>query len=185
VSISDASRLSVAAMSILLGFALAKAMEGQGDIAQAFAAFQRANAERRASVEWGGVRERRRDGGDPGRVRRGIACTLDPGLGHELIQVASLPRSGSTPVEQILASHPQVEGTGEIGDMPQVADAEARRRSSAFPSWVPDVSSQELVSARPGVHRPHRPLAEVQATLHRQEPGELASRGSDAGVLAD
>jgi hypothetical protein len=68
---------------------------------------------------------------------------LDPELGREAILIVSIPRSGSTLVEQILASHPEVEGANEIKDMPEVIDAESRRRRSAFPLWAPDASAED------------------------------------------
>jgi hypothetical protein len=47
-----------------------------------------------------------------------------------------MPRSGSTLVEQILASHSQVEGGGELPDLPMVLTEDSRRRGVAFPHWV-------------------------------------------------
>ncbi len=47
-----------------------------------------------------------------------------------------MPRSGSTLVEHILATHPDVEGANEIPDLPQVIDDESRRRGQPFPQWV-------------------------------------------------
>ena len=41
-------------------------------------------------------------------------------FGDKAIFVVSLPRAGSTLLEQILASHSQVEGAGELIDLPQV-----------------------------------------------------------------
>jgi tetratricopeptide (TPR) repeat protein len=128
---------------VLLGFAMGKALEDQGDFARAFAAFQRANVEQRSSVKWNGAREHERVEAIRHAFAGALSVPLDPGLGHEVIQIVSVPRSGSTLVEQILASHPQVEGAGEIEDMPQVADAEAQRRACAFPLWVPGASPQD------------------------------------------
>ena len=72
-----------------------------------------------------------------------MPAPLDPELGREAILIVSIPRSGSTLVEQILASHPEVEGANEIKDMTQVIDAETRRRESAFPLWVPDADAED------------------------------------------
>jgi hypothetical protein len=44
------------------------------------------------------------------------------------IFIVGLPRSGSTLVEQILASHSQVEGTGELSNLMQIATAIGRYR---------------------------------------------------------
>src|SRR3546814_13982963 len=51
------------------------------------------------------------------------------------IFIAGLPRSGSTLVEQILASHPGVEGLGELFDMerlPQIGRASCRERGCRY-----------------------------------------------------
>ncbi len=122
----------------MLGFALAKALEDQGDYAQAFDVFNTVNASRRKYVKWDAAGEHKRveailrvfDGWSPPPPR-------DPARGREVILIVSIPRSGSTLVEQILASHPDVEGANEIGDLPAVIDAETRRRRDAFPFWLP------------------------------------------------
>ncbi|MEO8810996.1 MAG: sulfotransferase, partial [Rhodanobacter sp.] len=127
----------------LLGFTFAKALEGQGEYARAFDAFRTANASRRGRVKWDSAGERRR----VNAILRAFASeappALDAGLGHEVILIVSIPRSGSTLVEHILASHPQVEGANEIKDLTQVIDAETHRRDSAYPLWVPDATAQD------------------------------------------
>ncbi len=127
----------------LLGFSFAKALEGQGEYAQAFEAFRTANASRRRRVKWDAAGEHRR----VDAIRRVFADTtptpIDARLGNEAILIVSIPRSGSTLVEQILASHPEVEGANEIKDMKQVIDAETGRRNSAFPLWVPDATAED------------------------------------------
>jgi cytochrome c-type biogenesis protein CcmH/NrfG len=127
----------------LLGFALAKALEDQGEYAQAFETFRLANASRRKRVRWDAAGERRRVDAILRVFADATPAPLDPALGREAIFIVSIPRSGSTLVEQILASHPQVEGANEIKDLPQVIDAETRRRASAFPLWVPDATAQD------------------------------------------
>lgn len=51
------------------------------------------------------------------------------------ILVVGLPRSGSTLIEQILASHSQVDGTHELGDLPRAVQSVRREenRRSRFP----------------------------------------------------
>ncbi|WP_426662290.1 tetratricopeptide repeat-containing sulfotransferase family protein [Rhodanobacter aciditrophus] len=127
----------------LLGFTLAKALEDQGDYAQAFETFRFANASRRQRVRWDAAGEHRRVEAIQRVFAQGMPPPLDPRLGHEAILIVSVPRSGSTLVEQILASHPEVEGANEIKDMSQVIDAETRRRRSAFPLWAPDASAAD------------------------------------------
>jgi tetratricopeptide (TPR) repeat protein len=57
--------------------------------------------------------------------------------GKEVIFIVSLPRSGSTLTEQILASHSQVEGAIELPDMGQVMMEESDRLQSSFFDWAP------------------------------------------------
>lgn len=127
----------------LLGFAYAKALEDQGDHAQAFEVFRLANASQRKLVKWDAAGERRRVDAIQRMFANPMPPPLDSRFGREAILIVSPPRSGSTLVEQILASHPEVEGANEIKDLPQVIDAETRRRRSAFPLWVPDASAQD------------------------------------------
>lgn len=118
------------------GFVLAKALEDAGRIGEAHAVLGIANALKRRGVEWDA---------------RGFSASVDAimqafpaprasaspaTLGHEVIFIVSLPRAGSTLVEQILASHPEVEGANELGDLGAVIDGESRRTGVAFPGWV-------------------------------------------------
>src|SRR6185312_7507313 len=66
--------------------------------------------------------------------------SLNASLGHEVIFIVSLPRSGSTLTEQILASHPDVEGANELPDLGNVLEAESRRTGLEFPAWVPNAT---------------------------------------------
>ncbi len=127
----------------LLGFALAKALENQGDYAQAFEEFRAANASRRRRVKWDAPGEHKRVDAILRVFAGEMPAPIDARLGNEVILIVSIPRSGSTLVEQILASHPEVEGANEIKDMTQVIDAETARRKSAFPLWVPDATAED------------------------------------------
>jgi tetratricopeptide (TPR) repeat protein len=127
----------------LLGFTSAKALENQGEYAQAFEAYRVANASRRRRVRWDAAGEHRRVDAILRVFADDTPTPIDARLGNEVILIVSIPRSGSTLVEQILASHPQVEGANEIKDMTQVVDAETKRRNSAFPLWVPDARAED------------------------------------------
>jgi tetratricopeptide (TPR) repeat protein len=127
----------------LLGFTFAKALESQGDYAQAFEVYRAANASRRRRVQWDAAGEHRRIEAILRAFAGETSTSIDASLGHEAILIVSIPRSGSTLVEQILASHPEVEGANEIRDMKEVIDAETKRRNSAFPLWVPDATAED------------------------------------------
>ncbi len=60
------------------------------------------------------------------------------------ILIVGLPRSGSTLIEQILASHSQVDGTHELGDLPQVVKRIRRfsRKQVSFPGNLLDLSPE-------------------------------------------
>jgi tetratricopeptide (TPR) repeat protein len=61
------------------------------------------------------------------------------------ILVVGLPRSGSTLIEQILASHSQVDGTHELGDLSRAVQTVRRRsrKHSRFPEALTDLSIDE------------------------------------------
>lgn len=127
----------------LIGSAFAKALENQGDYAQAFEIYGLVKASQRRWAHWDAVKEREQIEAIACEFEHATPPPVDKSLGHEVILITSLPRSGSTLVEQILASHPQVEGANEIRDMQQVIDAETRRRESPFPSWVMTASAED------------------------------------------
>jgi tetratricopeptide (TPR) repeat protein len=63
---------------------------------------------------------------------------LEENAGHGVsdaspILIVGLPRSGSTLIEQILASHSQIEGTHELSDLPKVAATIPKSNQDRFP----------------------------------------------------
>ena len=128
---------------IAIGFALAKALDDRSAYAESFDVLREANALKRRQLQWDAAAERR-------HVDAIMAAFAQPGpepadatQGQEVIFIVSLPRSGSTLTEQILASHPLVEGADEIADLPQVIEAESQRRGMAFPQWVPAATADD------------------------------------------
>jgi tetratricopeptide (TPR) repeat protein len=108
-----------------LCFALGKALEDRGEHAESFTYYQRGNALKkegslyRPAAQERAVR-RQMDICTPEffAARRGWGCPdASP------IFVLGLPRAGSTLIEQILASHPQVEGTMELANIPRLVGA--------------------------------------------------------------
>jgi tetratricopeptide (TPR) repeat protein len=104
-------------------FATGKALEDAGDFAASFAAYAEGNRLRRNEIHYDAVestarlrRSRTLYTPDFLRERAGLGCEApDP------IFIVGLPRSGSTLLEQILASHSQVEGTMELPDITAMA----------------------------------------------------------------
>ncbi|ULU25352.1 tetratricopeptide repeat-containing sulfotransferase family protein [Dyella terrae] len=127
---------------VTIGFALAKALDEHGRYAESLDALATANAVAQRSHPWNAAAFSASvasitDAFDPPR-----ATSAEP-LGHEVIFIASLPRSGSTLVEQILATHSSVEGAGELPDLPYVLGEESRRRGKPFPLWVSDMQPED------------------------------------------
>lgn len=124
-----------------LTFALAKALEDCGDPAGSFAMLVEANTSMRRRIPW-----------DAQKFSQGVDAVLDAfanpghtasGRGSEVIFVVSLPRSGSTLVEQILASHPQVHGGDELPHVEAIIAAENRRRGLPLATWARDASTAD------------------------------------------
>jgi predicted Zn-dependent protease len=106
-----------------LDFALGKAQEDAGHAETAFTHYFAGNQVRRALIDY-----------DPADLTRSVERNKTiytpsffaerEGWGYSApdpIFVVSLPRSGSTLIEQILASHSQVEGTTELPDITALA----------------------------------------------------------------
>ncbi|MEI9996719.1 MAG: sulfotransferase [Rhizomicrobium sp.] len=107
---------------IHLCFALGKALEDRDDVAASWEYYARGNALMRSENRY-----------RPERIEASTAeqievCTRDffarrTGWGtarRDPIFILGLPRSGSTLLEQILASHSQVEGTQELAEIPRM-----------------------------------------------------------------
>lgn len=103
---------------------LGKHYERAGDFEAAFLQFSRSNAAQRTGLPTFD-RERLRD------TIAGLIATFSPAaLSHAAahglatrrpIFIVGMPRSGTTLVEQILASHPEVFGAGELTRIPELA----------------------------------------------------------------
>lgn len=128
---------------IALGFALAKAQEDQHDYLAAFDSLRAANALKRRRVHWDAAAEHAQIEAIMRCFEQPAPTPVDPTLGHEVIFIVSLPRSGSTLTEQILASHPQVEGANEIDTLPRIIEEESQRRGQCFPVWVTSATAAD------------------------------------------
>jgi tetratricopeptide (TPR) repeat protein len=125
---------------IAMGFALAKAEDDQGRYAESMHALAEANAIALRYRTW-----------DTAGFERTIAsiraatCKGDAGqnLGEEVIFIVGMPRSGSTLIEQILASHSKVEGAAELSDLPVILGEESARRRKPYPAWLADLGPED------------------------------------------
>jgi tetratricopeptide (TPR) repeat protein len=122
-----------------LGFALGKAMHDAGQADEAFAHYAKANALRLKS-------QSHRPEAVTEMVDRSIvAFTADVFAertagceAHDPIFIVGMPRAGSTLIEQILASHSQIEGTSELPDIPVLS-----RKPGPYPKGILEASRDE------------------------------------------
>ena len=121
--------------------------EALAEFDQAFSHFEKCNALRRQSESY-----------DPVETETGIDRIIEvmdepfikqhEGLGCDddsPILIVGLPRSGSTLIEQILASHSRVDGTHELGDLPHVVKKIRRfsKERSPFPGNLLELSEEK------------------------------------------
>ena len=124
-----------------LSFALGKALEDRQDWAESFSFYQQGNRLKKATARY------RADAMERTISQQIEVCTpelfernahsgcTDPAP----IFIVGLPRSGSTLIEQILAAHPQVEGTMELADIPRIVQGLQGRESVDGPQHYPRV----------------------------------------------
>lgn len=127
---------------IAMGHALGKLEEDHGRYPQAFQAISAANTLMRRGAPWSAQAL-------SDFVDKALAATTtlppahDPSLGHEVIFIVGLPRSGSTLLEQMLAAHPEVEGASELPDLGEIIQRESQRRRRPYPDWIPEASAAD------------------------------------------
>jgi tetratricopeptide (TPR) repeat protein len=154
-----------------LCFAIGKALEDRRHYAESFSYYERGNSLKKATAAY-----------RPESMERNArlqieVCTAEffaarPRVGcaaPDPIFIVGLPRSGSTLIEQILASHSQVEGTMELAEIPrlvsQLNGREVNGGEPRYPRVLGALSAEQLEAfgkdylARTRVFRGGRPGA--------------------------
>jgi tetratricopeptide (TPR) repeat protein len=135
---------------IHIAFALGKAQEDRGNYDAAFAAYESGNALKHQTVRY--TTEQMQAEFDAQKTicseglfqaRDGTGCAApDP------IFIVGLPRAGSTLIEQILASHPDVDGTLELPNILSLAHRLRGRKQltdrERYPRILHDLPAEEL-----------------------------------------
>jgi len=129
-------------------FALAKAYEDRGEFGRAWEYYHEGNHSRRIMENYDPVRDEVMND-EIEKVFNRDFLSENTGLGHpsaEPIFVVGLPRSGSTLIEQILASHSQVEGTSELPYAGAVANSLNRNRADGinYPRAVHELEEEHF-----------------------------------------
>lgn len=133
-----------------LCFAIGKAYEDKGEYEQSFRYYARGNALKRKECRYDADALER-------TLRRQIEvctreflasrqpCGSDRG---DPIFIVGLPRAGSTLIEQILASHSQVEGTSELSEIPRLvlrlSGREQHAPESSYPAILRKLTREQL-----------------------------------------
>jgi tetratricopeptide (TPR) repeat protein len=131
-------------------FSLGKAFEDARDYAKSFEHYDHGNRLRREMVQY--------EADETSQHLRRSKQLLTPeffatraGCGSpapDPIFIVGLPRAGSTLLEQILSSHPRVEGTMELPDIIDMARSlgggRARGEASKYPEVLADLSADQL-----------------------------------------
>jgi len=162
-----------------LHFALGKAYGDLGAHAQSFqhmlqgnalmrqrVSYDEANAlgrfERMRKIFTAGLMDEKKGLGDPSAVP---------------VFIIGMPRSGTTLIEQILASHPKVFGAGELRDMATLAEQVSAPGGSSVPEAVPAMSGERL--RRLGADYLHavRRLAPAAERITDKMPGNFLLAG--------
>ena len=119
---------------IYLGFALGKALEDRKLYAGSFEQYAKANAALRLGAPYDSENTAKLVAQSKALFTRDFFVSRkDAGCkASDPIFVLSLPRSGSTLVEQILASHSRIEGAGELPDIQALA-RRLRREAGGYP----------------------------------------------------
>jgi tetratricopeptide (TPR) repeat protein len=140
--------------ALYVHFALAKALEDSGDYERAFEHLRQGNVLKRGRISYdekgalnlfrristvfdGAIFDRLRGEGDPSTVP---------------VFVVGMPRSGSTLIEQILASHPQIQAAGELPILEKMTDGNVlsaghqliQYPAVQYPEDVPDLDGATL-----------------------------------------
>lgn len=153
-----------------LAFALGKALEDRDEYEESFTWYRRGNAIKRRLITYSA------DDNQSDMVRLAdyftpevFAARSNAGCQSRApIFIVGLPRAGSTLLEQILASHSQVEGTQELPDIisiaRRIADKKRAGDPSNYPNGLSDLTDSDLTALgeeyieRTRIHRTDAPF---------------------------
>jgi Flp pilus assembly protein TadD len=120
---------------VLLAYGLGKAYAAHASHDKAYAAYVQAKAVVRSVQPWNAVAHATAIDAILAAFPHAAPDAAQDSRGHGMIFIVSLPRSGSTLTEQILAAHPQVDAGEERTDLFETIMAENRRRGQPVETW--------------------------------------------------
>ncbi|QYJ07904.1 tetratricopeptide repeat-containing sulfotransferase family protein [Qipengyuania flava] len=148
---AEVERADLAFMDrVHLSFALGKALEDRGEYEESFAQYERGNDLKRAQTRYSA------DAMSAELAKQKTECTPElferhAGAGHaasDPIFILGLPRAGSTLLEQILASHSQIDGTLELPNILALAHRLRGRKAgqSRYPEILHNLTAEQLTA---------------------------------------
>ncbi len=163
-----------------LHFALSKALADVGDHRQSFQHLLKGNAlKRQEFAEYDETAFLRRFT----RIEATFSATLlndrksAGNLSAAPVFIIGMPRSGTSLVEQILASHPEVYGAGERYEFSDLAQAVAGPDGAEFPEAVAGMSGDALHALGTSYLRAIQPLAPDAKRITDKMPGNFFHAG--------
>ena len=132
-------------------FTLGKAFEDRKDYDAAFQYYHRGNSKHRETIAYDPVQTSITHG----KIRDTFSKSFLEELRHQKsgvvegdpIFILGLPRSGSTLLEQILASHSQVDGTSELPDLARISSSITnKQKGRQYPDGIRDMSLAEVTA---------------------------------------
>jgi tetratricopeptide (TPR) repeat protein len=153
-----------------LHFGLGKAFLDIGDSAQAFRHYDEGNRLKRSTFDYDADENERwmADIADA-FTAEALQAKAGHGVGSNLpVFVVGMPRSGTTLVEQVIASHPVAHGAGELRRLHALV-AEA----GAFPAWVADLTPAQSRALGEGYLDYIAPLAAGRALVVDKMPSNF------------
>ena len=150
----DISRLELALNSadisesdkILTGFALGRSYEACEQFDKAFAAVSEANRRQRVTISYSLEEQKSMFARHTSALNQSFIdhcnpCCVDD---ETPILVLGMPRSGTSLVEQVLASHPLVHGAGEVEHSRVLAENVRKMTGKPFPRNIATIAPQKL-----------------------------------------
>ncbi|TCS42109.1 tetratricopeptide repeat-containing sulfotransferase family protein [Reinekea marinisedimentorum] len=126
-------------------FALGKAREDCGEFDSAFSAYRHGNELKRSSFEFD-IQARQQT--VEAITQQFSKAFAEQGLGYNEspapVFIVGMPRSGSTLIEQILASHSQVAAIGESTELQEIISRHSEQANNNYIHWLATAPEQQI-----------------------------------------
>jgi hypothetical protein len=160
-------------------FAIGKAWEDTGRYDESFGAYQHGNKLKRASFQFD-IAETEKTAGDIiAKFDKAFAGKAVNGFEDETpVFIVGMPRSGTTLIEQVLSSHSNVHGAGELKDFCDVMDkVDGASAGGLYMDWLLDADDEMLSRIGEGYVKRLRTLDKKALRITDKMPGNFFYAG--------